>query len=454
MKNKDKKLPQDILEYQPDAVEIEEKPVPGKIRWVLYLILFSLIAIVAGAIVFSVDRIVVAEGRLITTMPTIVVQPLSTAAVKSINVRVGDVVEKDDVLVTLDATFASADLSQLSKQNTTLGTQIRRIKAELQGKPFSALPEEGEEGRLQEQLIRQRQTILERNKRTIDDKIAALQAKLALNAVQRQGQEQQEKLLRDVEGTTAKLPQNGAEYRLRLLDAQKARFLAASSIENLKAEEDVTRNELKQAQSDWLRFTEERKGELLEQEVKLRTELGKSLEEIHKAKRMHDLVSLRAPQKAIVLKLAERSVGSIVQQAEPFVTLVPFESEIEVEVDVHSKDIGRIRIGDSVRVKLDAFPFQRHDTLPGLVRVISGDAFQRNVPPSSAMGSSTDQPPADGFYRARVSLTSTTLRNVPEGFLLMPGMKVRSEIKVGKRSVISFFLYPVIRALDESLREP
>ena len=72
---KKKQLNPDILEYQPDAVEIEERPVPGRIRWVLYLIIGSLIATVIGAIVFKVDRIVVAEGELITSTPTIVAQP-------------------------------------------------------------------------------------------------------------------------------------------------------------------------------------------------------------------------------------------------------------------------------------------------------------------------------------------------------------------------------------------
>ena len=323
MNNGQKKLSPDVLEYQPDAVEIEERPVPGKIRWVLYLILGSLIVTVIGAIIFKVDRIVVAQGELITTIPTIVVQPLNTAVVRSIDVQVGDTVEKGQVLVTLDPTFASADLSQLTKQSLTLGVQIRRIKAELNNKPFAARAEEGEDGVLQEQLLRQRKVIVNKNKQTSEDKIAALEAKLALNAVQRQGQEQQSKLLRDVEGTAAKLPQNEPEYRLQMLETQKAGSQAVNAVENLKAEELVTRNELKQIQSEWQRFVEEQNGELLEQEVKLRSELEKVLEEVNKAKRMHELVSLRAPEKGIVLKMAKRSVGSIIQQAEPFITLVP-----------------------------------------------------------------------------------------------------------------------------------
>lgn len=452
MKNKDSKLSPEILEYQPDAVEIEERPVPGKVRWVLYIILLTLMASVTGAILFNVDRIVVAQGRLITTTPTIIIQPLNTAVIRSLEVHVGDEVEKDQVLATLDPTFTNADLSQLAKQNIAKGAQLRRIRAELEGKSFAACPEEGDEGRLQERFLAQRKKILVQSRQLTDDKIAALHAKLALNTVQQRGQERQLKLLRDVEGSTAKLPQK-EDYRLRILDAQKARFQAADSIANLKAEAEVTATELKQNESDWLRFVAERNGQLMEQEVVLRNELEKIAEDFNKAKRLSDLVSLRAPQRGIVLKMAERSVGSVIQPAEPLLTLVPMDSVIELEVEVEAKDIGRIRTGDAVRVKLDAFPFQRHDTLPGKVRVISEDAFQHNSP--IAIDKSDKEQEGDAtFYRTRIDLLSQQLRNVPPGFRLMPGMKVRAEIKVGKRSVISYFLYPVIRALDEGLREP
>lgn len=132
---------------------------------------------------------------------------------------------------------------------------------------------------------------------------------------------------------------------------------------------------------------------------------------------------------------------------------MPIESEIEVEVKVLARDIGRVRTGDAVRVKLDAFPFQKHDTLPGTVRVISENSFH----PEGLAALSEEKNESDRgieFYRARVRLLSSKLRNVPEGFRLMPGMRARAEIKIGQRPVISYFLYPVIRALDESLREP
>ena len=367
-----------------------------------------------------------------------------------------DAFARPDLLAVVDP---SAKVGMISSYDRTGGNddEIRRMQAELQGNPFSAKPEEEEDGRLQEQVLVQRLKVVDRNKRLADDKIAALRSKLAQNAVQRQGQEQQLKLLRDVEGTTATKSQTDADYRLRLLEAQKARTQAASTIDNLKAEEQVTINELRQAKSDWQRYLVERDGQLMEQEVQLRNELEKVVEDFNKAKRMNELVVLRSPQKGIVLKIAERSVGSVIQPAEPFVTLVPFGSEIEVEVDVPAKDIGRIRVDDPVRVKLDAFPFQRHDTLPGKVRVISEDAFagpKQDAQQEPKKEPTSEQEPPDAIYRTRISLLSATLRDVPAGFRLMPGMKVRAEIKVGTRSVITYFLYPVIRALDESMREP
>jgi HlyD family secretion protein len=452
MKNKNNKTTQEVLEYQPDAVEIEERPVPGSVRWVLYLLLGTLIAIVIGAVVFSVDRIVVAQGKLITTAPTIVIQSLNTAVIRSIEVQVGDIVEEGQLLATMDSTFASADLTQLTKQAHIIGAEIRRIKAELRHASFSALPEEGEDGLLQEQLFRQRDIIFNRNKQFHEERIAALVAKLSLNKVQHQGKERQSKLLRDVEGTVARLPQRDTDHRLRLLEAQRNRNQTADDLASLAAEEQVIEHELQQAKSEWQRFVEERSGELMEEEVKLHNEEQKIVEEINKAKRLHDLVSLRAPQQGIVLRMAELAVGSITRQAEPLIILVPLNSVIEVEVNVPSKDIARIRTDDSARVKLDAFPFQRHDTLPGKVRVISEDSFRLND-----RGEALEQSPSeaeDAFYRTRISLLSTQLRNVPAGFRLMPGMKVRAEIKVGKRSVISYFLYPIIRVFDESLREP
>src|SRR5690606_33023234 len=149
------------------------------------------------------------------------------------------------------------------------------------------------------------------------------------------------------------------------------------------------------------------------------------------------------PADAVVLDVAERSVGSVVREAEPLVTLVPLAAPLEAEVAIDASDIGQVVAGQTARIKLNAYPFQKHGTAEGIVRMVSGDAF--------APQGETMRPP---FYRARVEVTDIALRNLPETFRILPGMTLSAEILTGRRTVLSYFLYPLIRGLDESVREP
>jgi HlyD family secretion protein len=166
-------------------------------------------------------------------------------------------------------------------------------------------------------------------------------------------------------------------------------------------------------------------------------------EQLAKAERRSELVTLSAPADAIVLEIGKKSVGSVVQGAETLFVLVPLDAPLEAEVEVSPSDVGEIRVGDTARIKIDAYPFQKHGTIQAEVANVSADAFSRQ----SALGG-----PAS-HYLARLNLTDTVLQHLPSPTRLLPGMTLTAEIITGKRTVISYFLYPVIRVLDESLRE-
>lgn len=179
--------------------------------------------------------------------------------------------------------------------------------------------------------------------------------------------------------------------------------------------------------------------------VKARKEEKGVSEGLIKANRMNELVVLTAPEDGIVLDLAKRSVGSVVQPAEPVLTLLPLDAPLFAEVMIGAGDAGYAKSGDEVLIKLDAFPYQRHGTLSGRLRSIRMDTGQGGPSPA---------PTGNLTHRGQVELTADRLRALPEGTRPIPGMSVTAEIKVGSRSVISYFLYPVIRGLDESIREP
>jgi len=200
--------------------------------------------------------------------------------------------------------------------------------------------------------------------------------------------------------------------------------------------------------NNWIREAGERLTTLQQQ-------ISTERQKLTAAERRRSLVVLRAPADGVVLELGQRAIGSVAKEAEPVVTLVPRNNKIEAEVDVDSADVARLRIGDNVRVKLDALPFQRHGTIEGRLRVITENSFQpdKNAGPAGPQtGKDPDGRPA--FFRARITLGSVTLQDVPPDFRLIPGMTTSAEILVGKRTIISYLLDPVIRVFDESLREP
>ena len=240
-----------------------------------------------------------------------------------------------------------------------------------------------------------------------------------------------------------------------LFDAQagsKLNYLAAQ-VDRMRAERDLQdaathlselRHAQRSVQADRQAFADGWRRELLEQLVRARAEAATVADNLAKARRLADLVQLTAPEDAVVLEVAKRSVGSVLREAEPLVTLVPADAPLIADIAIGSADVGYAKPGDRAVVKVDAFPYQRHGTLPGHLRSIAEDS----APPAGASAA-----PAL-YHRSQIVLDGAQLRALPDGARPAPGMTVTAEIEVGSRSVISFFLYPIVRSLRESLREP
>ena len=127
-------------------------------------------------------------------------------------------------------------------------------------------------------------------------------------------------------------------------------------------------------------------------------------------------------------------------------------------MDIPAKDIGWVKLGDKARVKLDAFPFQQCGTLDGEVIYISQDAFNKGVQSAEQMENTDDggkqsKASMGTTYQARLKL-SGELEGRGKGATLLAGMRLKAEIKVGKRTIINYILNPFVKALSEGMREP
>jgi hemolysin D len=132
----------------------------------------------------------------------------------------------------------------------------------------------------------------------------------------------------------------------------------------------------------------------------------------------------------------------------------------EIEAMVSNRDIGFVRPGQRVAIKVDTFPFTRYGLLDGRVLSVSQDAIVRDQPQEAtankAAGVETSSSEPKGqelLYAARIALDRTQMQIDGNVVNLSPGMAVTVEVKTGSRTVISYLLSPLIRYGQESLRE-
>ena len=162
-------------------------------------------------------------------------------------------------------------------------------------------------------------------------------------------------------------------------------------------------------------------------------------QEVVKAEQKTDFQKLTSPIDGVVQQLAVHTVGGVVTPAQQLLVVVPQESPIEVEAWLENKDIGFVNIGQPVQIKVETFPFTIYGVIDGKVLTISHDAIQ--------------QEKGGLVYSARASMARSTMRVEQKNVNLTPGMAVTVEIKTGTRRAIEYFLSPLLKSAQESIRE-
>ncbi|GGC99905.1 HlyD family type I secretion periplasmic adaptor subunit [Undibacterium terreum] len=435
-----------VVEFLPDADEIERRPLPRLARITLLVLVAGLFTFIIFASFAKIDKVVVARGKLVTPSSNIIVQPLETSIIQTINVQVGQVVKKGQVLAVLDATFAGADQAELKSRLSSLETQSKNLEAELGGAKNPNTPAANADTQLQARLSLERQANYQAQLTRLEETVARLRASLETNRKDQQLLESRVQYLREMEAMQEKLVEQQYGARANYLAAQDKRLEVEREMLNTKNRENEIKRELAGSTAEKAAFEKSWRQKAMEDLLSTTRDRNSVTEQLQKADRRNKLITLVAPSDAVVLDIAKLSLGSIIKEAEPLFTLVPVGTELEAEVQIDSVDVGYIKLHDKVHVKLDAFPFQQHGTLSAEVRTISEDAFKRDA---GNLGQGLD-----AYYVSRLGIGKVGLKKMTEKARLLPGMTLSAEIVVGKRSVMSYLLWPLTKALDEGLREP
>jgi len=437
-----------IAEFQSDAIEVEQRSPPRFARLTLYCILALIVAAVSWATLSKVDMIVTAQGKLVTVRPNLVVQPLETSVIREIHVKAGDRVNRGDLLATLDPTFSQADHDQLRNRVAAFDASIARLRAELADTDYVVADIGNADAVLQQNMFLQRKSTRDAQMQNFDAQIASAQANLKTAENEEAVLLKRLENMRSIESMRSTLMDKEVGSKLNFLLSRDARLDVESNLARVRGNIADYTHRVDKARADQRVFAEDFRRTAYQELVETLTKRDSASEELKKVELRRKLIVLRAPADAIVLELANRTLGSVVREAETLFVLVPRDVPLQAEVNVEGRDVGQISVGQPVRIKFEAFPFQKYGTGTGAVRVISQDSFAPD--PKSETARRTIVP----YYRVLVDLSDVQLRVPGDRVQLIPGMAVTAELKAGQRSVISYFLYPLLRGLDEAIREP
>ena len=444
----EKKAPQETVEFMPDALEIANSRLPLAIRLTVWAPVAIIVAALLWAIFSKVDVIVTANGKLVTDTPTIVMKPLERSMIKTVNVKIGDVVKKDDILITFDPALNSAELARLANELATFSAQFKRLRCEFLGQAYTDAGNQFE--KWQRAIHLQRMDYFRERMKYFDESLKQIASSKKSKEDSLQKQTERLVAVKQLEDMFKTLHQKNAASLKELIQMSITRMEMEATVDQLRNSLDELNHQHGSTLASKNSFIQEWRNSISEAMVTADRNMISAQKEYDKAKQLADYLYLRAPCDAVVHEVASFSPGSAVREAEALITLIPLGGRVELEAELRPQDIGKVEIGAETRIKITAFPFQKHGTLEGRVRNISEDTLQRG---QGSAGMRDPEVTSASYYRGRITVGGK-LRGVKDSFRLIPGMEATAEIKTGRRRVIEYIIYPLIKAFDEAAREP
>jgi hemolysin D len=437
------RLKPDVSDFAPGLLAIQESPPKRLPRIVFYSVAALFAVLLAWAMFAKLDVVAVAEGQLVPQTYLKIVQPVDSGRLSEILVREGDSVKEGQVLLRLDPSISQTDSGMLDADLKAKQMALRRIDAELRGSPFTSRV--GDTPELFAQVLMQYKSHRQAYQEASAQEAAALEKArndlLAGKEVYKQAEAAHRRLVKD--GYVADITMREKEReRIEKESELKAQTAIIAAIQNGIA---MSEKKLAQVKSNY-------ESQLLNERVELTNQLNKASAEVAKQNVKTQLLELKAPQGGLVKDLATTTVGTVVQAGQVLMTVVPKDEPLLAQVHLRNEDVGFVREGQNVKVKLAAYTFQKYGMLEGVIKLVGPDAStpqDQGQRVGQASGSAAPQ-----TYRALIKLDQQSLLS-PSGerLRLNSGMQVTAEIHQAQRTVMEYLLSPVKKVTQEAGRE-
>lgn len=443
-----------VLEFESPSGALMTVPVVGSARSVTWLLAVMVIALLAAATLLPMNMQVTATGRVIPTAESIAVQPLDLSIVKSINVREGQIVHAGDVLARLDPTLTGADLSQYKGDVEVYQATVDELTAEANRVAYE--PKTANSATAVQAALFGEHTAQYRS--TMDgynQKIAGLQATLAQADADIQGYQMRLQLASQLEEIRVKLEKMQVGSAIDRLSAQDQRVEMARYLATAVATAQQAQANIKEMVQERLSFDKQWFAQIASSLTDATRNLNDAKANLTKAQLHRQVVDMKAPVDAIVLNVAQVSVGSVLQPSATLMQLTPLDSPMELDTMVAGQDAGWVHPGQPVTIQFNSYPYVRFGTAEGTVRFQSPDSFTSITGPTQqGVAMMAPGTPTMPYYDARITVDKIKMHGIPGGFHLRPGMPVTVQIQTGQRTVFEYIMERALPVAEEGMREP
>ena len=427
-KRKKKLILNELLdEFDDDIDRLKSKVLPKSVKYSVYAFGFLVLFLITWGSISEIDTTISATGKITTVVPNVEVQSNYNSVVKKIFVKKGQEVEKGEPLVAFDSTLQRADMKKLNYQLSVTNSKIDRLKKQSELRSNSSVSNPSDDR--QNKIFKDKKGQYLAKMASLDQKISSTEDDLTFIKEQLDIQKQ-------LEDSKKELFDLDLVAEAQVLGEKNKRL-------SLEKEFTKTNNTLGELKSNRKEYTSQFFGGINDELMALEDQRISLLEDLKKLERQQTDETVRAPSDGMILDLHSLYPGAVISQGKSVVTLVPTGVELLTVFDVDPSDISKLIPDTSVKIQLNALPAQKHGELKGKLIYVSADTIDKDVDGNSG-----------NFYRARAKITEQKLKDIPPGFNLMPGMKVSGKFRVGKRKLITYFIYPLIRTLGNSFAEP
>lgn len=441
-------LKRDRLQYEflPAAEEIIETPAAPLGALVVWLVTLLLIVALVWSYFGRIDIVTAANGKISTEGSTKIIQPAISGVVTNINVREGQRVKKGETLLALDKTTAEKDVATANQSLNAARVErdiLRRLAVGGNTDEIinnADLPDETKA--MLRQFAGSQTALSAARQQAVNGTISNYQQQLQFN---QQAKNQLENNAQNMKNRKAEiekqLPNANTVDKLRLqneLSNIDQRITSADSAvlgqnQQLLQSQSALAQAQNQSQTQIAETNSAFNNQIIASEKRI-IELENNLV---KAKQILAQTTIAAPVDGTVLSLTVKTIGGVVNAGQQLAQIVPEKAPLYIDAALDNQDIGFVKPGQRVVVKVATYPFQRYGYLEGTVENISPDAIQDDK--------------KGLIYKAKIKLNDEKSSKQNQ-LKLLPGMSVSAEIATGQRRIIEFFLDPLMTKADESLK--